>query len=80
VHRISLQDGLAFCALLATVDSSLVDFMALKKGETYNNLQLAFNLLEKHYQVPQLLDPSELIVGIPDENSMLTYNHQPQVV
>jgi hypothetical protein len=67
------QDGLALGALIQYHNASLIDITTLNKTESYQNLTLACNLLEKVYGVTQLLDPGDLVVGLPDDISVATY-------
>eukprot|EP00727_Mastigamoeba_balamuthi_P002576 m51a1_g12315 putative mical-like protein 2 (985) ;mRNA; f:407727-411285 len=52
----SWKDGLAFCALIAKFRPDLLDFGALRAGDTARNLELAFSVGEQHLNIPRLLD------------------------
>jgi len=70
----SFQDGLAFCALIHKHRPDLLDFSKLNKENKAENLQLAFDIAEKHLDVPKLLDVADIVdVPKPDERSIMTY-------
>lgn len=73
----SWQDGLAFCALIHKHRPDLLKFDSLDPANREENLKLAFDVAEKHLDIPKLLDPED-IIGIPkpDERSMITYLSQ----
>uniref|UniRef100_A0A1I7ZDA4 Alpha-actinin n=1 Tax=Steinernema glaseri TaxID=37863 RepID=A0A1I7ZDA4_9BILA len=68
----SWRDGLAFCALIHRHRPDLLDYNALSAGDPLHNLNLAFDIAEKHLDIPRMLDP-ELIVHTPDEKAIMTY-------
>jgi len=70
----SFQDGLAFCALIHRHRPDLLDFSKLNKNDRAQNLALAFDVAEKHLNIPKLLDVEDIIdVAKPDERSIMTY-------
>lgn len=70
----SFQDGLAFCALIHRHRPDLLDFSKLNKADRAQNLALAFDVAEKHLNIPKLLDVEDIIdVAKPDERSIMTY-------
>lgn len=73
----SWYDGLGFCALIHAFDPSLIDYESLKAENAQANLELAFELAEKHLDIPRLLDPADICaddeMSRPDEQCFMTY-------
>ena len=73
----SWYDGLGFCALIHSFDPSLIDYESLKAENAQANLELAFELAEKHLDIPRLLDPADICaddeMSRPDEQCFMTY-------
>jgi Ca2+-binding EF-hand superfamily protein len=70
----SFQDGLAFCALIHKHRPDLLDFDSLDPSKKRENLQLAFDVAEKHLDIPQLLDINDIVNSVkPDDKSVMTY-------
>jgi DNA segregation ATPase FtsK/SpoIIIE-like protein len=73
----SWYDGMAFCALIHAMDPSLIDYNALSPDNPKHNLALAFDLAEKHFDIPRLLDPDDILapdaLSRPDEQCFITY-------
>ncbi|KIH67349.1 hypothetical protein ANCDUO_02320 [Ancylostoma duodenale] len=68
----SWKDGLAFCALIHRHRPDLIDYYQLHKGDPLHNLNLAFDVAEKHLDIPRMLDAEDAAVN-PDEKSIMTY-------
>ncbi|KAG0726703.1 Alpha-actinin, sarcomeric [Chionoecetes opilio] len=70
----SFKDGLAFCALIHRHRPDLLDYSMLSKDDPLHNLNLAFDIAEKHLDIPRMLDPDDL-VNTPkaDERAIMTY-------
>jgi len=70
-------DGMAFCALVHAMDPSALDYDSLDPANAKENLTLAFKLAEKQLDIPQLLDPFDIIaedpLSRPDEQCFITY-------
>ena len=72
--HMSWKDGLAFCALIHRHRPELLDYSQLSKTDPLTNLNLAFDLAEKHLDIPKMLDAEELVeMAKPDERAVMTY-------
>lgn len=69
----SWKDGLAFCALIHRHRPDLIDYAKLHKGDPLYNLNLAFDVAEKHLDIPRMLDPEGLLLS---HITMLVLNFQ----
>jgi len=70
----SWKDGLAFCALIHRHRPELIDYDKLRKDDPLTNLQTAFEVAEKHLDIPQMLDAQEIVdMAKPDERAIMTY-------
>nr|XP_027212270.1 alpha-actinin, sarcomeric-like isoform X2 [Penaeus vannamei]XP_027212272.1 alpha-actinin, sarcomeric-like isoform X2 [Penaeus vannamei] len=69
----SFKDGLAFCALIHRHRPDLLDYSQLSKDDPLHNLNLAFDIAEKHLDIPRMLDPDDISEGVPDERAVMTY-------
>uniref|UniRef100_A0A913I904 Alpha-actinin, sarcomeric n=1 Tax=Strongyloides stercoralis TaxID=6248 RepID=A0A913I904_STRER len=70
----SWKDGLAFCALIHRHRPELIDYSKLSKNDPIYNLNLAFDIAEKHLDIPKMLDPEDMVYyAKPDEKSVMTY-------
>jgi len=70
----SFQDGLAFCALIHRHRPELIDYDSLSKDNAMENLKTAFEVGEKHLDIPKLLDPEDIVnTAKPEERSIMTY-------
>lgn len=72
--HMSFKDGLAFCALIHRHRPDLIDYDSLKKGNDIDNLNLAFEVAEKHLDIPKMLDAEDIhATPKPDERAIMTY-------
>ncbi|XP_060943190.1 alpha-actinin-2b isoform X6 [Limanda limanda] len=72
--HVSWKDGLAFCALIHRHRPDLLDYSKLNKDDPMGNLNLAFDLAEKHLDIPKMLDAEDIInTPKPDERAIMTY-------
>ncbi|CEG76749.1 hypothetical protein RMATCC62417_11606 [Rhizopus microsporus] len=70
----SWTDGLALCALIHHHHPELIDWDALDKTDRHGNTALAFEIAEKNFNIPKLLDVEDLCdISKPDERSVMTY-------
>jgi actinin alpha len=69
-----LEYGLAFCALIHRHRPELLDYSKLSKDNPIYNLNLAFDIAEKHLDIPRMLDAEDLAwSAFPDERGIMTY-------
>uniref|UniRef100_A0A8C4HFP6 Actinin, alpha 2b n=1 Tax=Dicentrarchus labrax TaxID=13489 RepID=A0A8C4HFP6_DICLA len=69
-----ISDGLAFCALIHRHRPDLLDYSKLNKDDPLGNLNLAFDIAEKHLDIPKMLDAEDIInTPKPDERAIMTY-------
>jgi len=63
--------------LIHAMDPSLMDYDSLTPENAKHNLTLAFDLAEKHFDIPKLLDPDDILaedaLSRPDEQCFITY-------
>jgi hypothetical protein len=71
--KYGFRDGLAFAALVSKYDPTLLDFNRVNKDDPAALLAQAFELAETHMNIPQLLSPTDLTEGDPDERSVQLY-------
>jgi len=72
--HMSFQDGLAFCALIHKHRPDLLDYDSLSKENKLENLELAFDVAEKHLGIAKILDAKDIVdLPKPDERSIMTY-------
>jgi len=70
----SFKDGLAFCALIHRHRPDLIDYNRLSKNNPMENLTYAFEVAEKHLDIPKMLDPEDIHnEPVPDERAVMTY-------
>ncbi|KAG9481843.1 hypothetical protein GDO78_010852 [Eleutherodactylus coqui] len=69
----SWRSGLAFLAIIKAIDSSLVDMKKALERSPRDNLEDAFSIAKRNLNIPRLLEPEDVMVGSPDEHSIMTY-------
>ncbi|KAJ8013642.1 hypothetical protein DPEC_G00031930 [Dallia pectoralis] len=72
--HVNWKDGLALCALIHRHRPDLIDYAKLNKDDPMGNLNLAFEVAEKHLDIPKMLDAEDIInTPKPDERAIMTY-------
>ncbi|CAH1791427.1 unnamed protein product [Owenia fusiformis] len=72
--HLSFKDGLAFCALIHRHRPELIDYYKLSRDNPLENLNTAFDVAEKHLDIPRMLDAEDMVNSAkPDERSVMTY-------
>ncbi|XP_075470555.1 calmin isoform X2 [Ascaphus truei] len=69
----SWTSGLAFLAVIKSIDAGLVDMKQALERSARENLEDAFSIAHKHLGIPTLLEPEDVMVESPDEQSIMTY-------
>ncbi|XP_043929535.1 calmin [Protopterus annectens] len=69
----SWKSGLAFLAIIKSIDPSLVDMAASLNKSPRENLEDAFRIAFYSLGIPRLLEPEDVMVRAPDEQSLVTY-------
>ncbi|XP_044869541.1 calmin isoform X2 [Mauremys mutica] len=69
----SWRSGLAFLAIIKAIDSNLVDMKQALEKSARENLEDAFSIAQDNLGVPRLLEPEDVMVESPDEQSIMTY-------
>ncbi|XP_063117844.1 calmin isoform X3 [Rattus norvegicus] len=69
----SWRSGLAFLAVIKAIDPSLVDMKQALEDSTRENLEKAFRIAHDSLHIPRLLEPEDIMVDMPDEQSIVTY-------
>ncbi|KFV48239.1 Calmin, partial [Tyto alba] len=69
----SWRSGLAFLAVIKAIDSTLVDMKQALEKSSRENLEDAFSIAQNKLGVPRLLEPEDIMVESPDEQSIVTY-------
>ncbi|ERE72997.1 calmin [Cricetulus griseus] len=69
----SWRSGLAFLAVIKAIDPSLVDMKQALEDSTRENLEKAFSIAHDTLHIPRLLEPEDIMVDMPDEQSIVTY-------
>ncbi|XP_064603072.1 alpha-actinin-like [Liolophura sinensis] len=72
--HLSWKDGLAFCALIHRHRPELLDYYKLSRDNPMHNLNLAFDIAEKHLDIPRMLEAEDMVNSAkPDERSVMAY-------
>ncbi|XP_057284375.1 calmin [Pezoporus wallicus] len=69
----SWRSGLAFLAVIKAIDCTLVDMKQALEKSARENLEDAFIIAQNKLGVPRLLEPEDIMVESPDEQSIVTY-------
>ncbi|KAM6202686.1 calmin [Rhynchocyon petersi] len=69
----SWRSGLAFLAVIKAIDPSLVDMKQALEDSARENLEKAFSIAHDALHIPRLLEPEDIMVDVPDEQSIVTY-------
>ncbi|CAH8841985.1 unnamed protein product [Trichobilharzia szidati] len=70
----SFKDGLAFCAIIHRNRPQLIDYHQLDSSDPVKNLNLAFDVAEKHLDIPRMLDSEDMVISRKcDERSVMAY-------
>ncbi|XP_030905360.1 calmin isoform X2 [Melopsittacus undulatus] len=69
----SWRSGLAFLAVIKAIDCTLVDMKQALEKSARENLEDAFSIAQNKLGVPRLLEPEDIMVESPDEQSVVTY-------
>jgi len=72
--HMSFKDGLAFCALIHRHRPELIDYNKLSRENQLENLNTAFDVAEKHLNIPRMLDAEDMLTSVkPDERCVMAY-------
>lgn len=74
--RKSWTSGLAFLAVIKSIDSSLVDMRKALLRTPRENLEDAFRIAHYSLGIPRLLEPEDVTLNSPDEQSIMMYVSQ----
>ncbi|XP_036737935.2 calmin isoform X2 [Manis pentadactyla] len=69
----SWRSGMAFLAVIKAIDPSLVDMKQALEDSMQENLEKAFRIAHDALHIPRLLEPEDIMVDTPDEQSIVTY-------
>ncbi|XP_076834207.1 uncharacterized protein clmna isoform X2 [Brachyhypopomus gauderio] len=72
----SWTSGLAFLAVIKSIDSSLVDMRRALLRSSRENIEEAFRTAHYSLGIPRLLEPEDVTLNSPDEQSIMTYVSQ----
>uniref|UniRef100_A0A3B4A6K8 Calponin-homology (CH) domain-containing protein n=1 Tax=Periophthalmus magnuspinnatus TaxID=409849 RepID=A0A3B4A6K8_9GOBI len=72
----SWTSGLAFLAVIKSIDSSLVDMRKALLRTPRENLEDAFRIAHYSLGIPRLLEPEDVTLNAPDEQSIIMYVSQ----
>lgn len=74
--HMSFKDGLAFCALIHRHRPDLIDYDHLSREDPIKNLNLAFDIAEKHLDIPRMLDAEGKFDKISSRYSLMEIDQQ----
>ncbi|XP_032398732.1 uncharacterized protein clmnb isoform X2 [Etheostoma spectabile] len=69
----SWRSGLAFLAMIKSINPALVDMKESLPREPREKIQLAFMIAHHSLDIPPLLEPEDVLCTSPDEQSIITY-------
>ncbi|XP_074069111.1 calmin isoform X3 [Macrotis lagotis] len=69
----SWRSGVAFLAIIKAIDPNLVDIKQALENPARENLEKAFSIAHDKLHIPRLLEPEDIMVESPDEQSIVTY-------
>ncbi|XP_072486424.1 calmin isoform X2 [Notamacropus eugenii] len=69
----SWRSGVAFLAIIKAIDPNLVDIKQALEDSARENLEKAFSIAHDKLHIPRLLEPEDIMVDSPDEQSIVTY-------
>ncbi|CAN9502530.1 unnamed protein product [Ophioblennius macclurei] len=72
----SWTSGLAFLAVIKSIDSSLVDMRKALLRSARENLEDAFRIAHYSLGIPRLLEAEDVTINAPDEQSIIMYVSQ----
>ncbi|XP_075883843.1 uncharacterized protein clmna isoform X3 [Nelusetta ayraudi] len=72
----SWRSGLVFLAVIKSIDPSLVDMRKALLRSARENLEEAFRIAHFGLGIPRLLEPEDVIISSPDEQSIMMYVSQ----
>ncbi|KAI4882010.1 hypothetical protein NFI96_005487 [Prochilodus magdalenae] len=72
----SWASGLAFLAVIKSIDPSLVDMRRALLRSSRENIEEAFRTAHYSLGIPRLLEPEDVTMNPPDEQSIMTYVSQ----
>ncbi|KAM6968565.1 uncharacterized protein clmna [Tautogolabrus adspersus] len=72
----SWKSGLAFLAVIKSIDSSLVDMRKALLRSARENLEDAFRIAHYSLGIPRILEPEDMTINATDEQSIIIYVSQ----
>ncbi|KAK2856519.1 hypothetical protein Q5P01_005254 [Channa striata] len=69
----SWRSGLAFLAMVKSINPELVDLKESLSREPKENIEQAFMIACQYLHIPLLLEPEDVTCSSPDEQSIITY-------
>ena len=70
----SFNDGLAFSAIVNSIDANALDFSSLNPENTKENVANVLAIAEQKLGVPRILSADDLVNGTADERDIIAYN------